>query len=76
VSAAEELNLARFIAEFRRIALLPPAFIDGRLMPHIQFIRVDIFTRGLTFILFPANPGTSTGTNRWSLFLCAVAERE
>jgi len=24
MSAVEELNLARFIAEFRRIALLPP----------------------------------------------------
>jgi hypothetical protein len=36
VSAAEESNLDRFIAEFRRIALLPPASVDAGLMPRIH----------------------------------------
>jgi hypothetical protein len=38
LSAVEELNLARFIAEFRRFALLPPASPDAGLMPTIQCI--------------------------------------
>jgi hypothetical protein len=36
LSAAEELNLTRFIAEFRRFALLPPTPLDGGLMPDVH----------------------------------------
>jgi hypothetical protein len=41
LSAVEELNLARFIAEFRRFALLPPTSLDAGLMPTIHHIPLS-----------------------------------